>query len=162
MATAMNAGIMISDVQVTRFLQFSLNSQMTGLVALDSLIGVIELRSGEILPVPSVPRYLLGIANWRGNAVWLLDLAYRFGSPHLSERAIIPELGTAMLMQLGDQLIGLFVDRVSSIEVYDRQHLQPLSPEMVSTAVLPYLQGYFTDATGHMLLLVNTDAILQI
>ena len=78
------------ETETARFLQFPLGIDTIGLLPLDRLVEVIKVRPNEILPIPKVPEYLLGIANRRGEAVWILDLLYLMGATHLSRREIVP------------------------------------------------------------------------
>ena len=150
-----------SETEAERFLKFSLGRQMTGLLSLNRLIEVIKIRPTEILPIPQVPDYLLGITNRRGEAVWILDLLYLMGASHLSEREIVPSVCMAILVEAQDQAIGLLVEQISSIETYNLQNLQPFSPQMLPPRLLSFLEGYFVDAQGSTLVLLDVDAIIE-
>jgi positive phototaxis protein PixI len=150
-----------SNAEVKRFLRFLLRNEITVLLPLDCLIEVIKIKLSHILPIPTVSDHLLGITNWRGEAVWILDLPYLLGFAHLAQQVMVPEVGTAILIQAARYPIGLLVDQVNSIDVYDFQALQPLSAEMIHPKLLPFLQGYFTDPTGKMLMLLNVDAVIR-
>ena len=67
----------------------------------------------------------------------------------------------AILIQAQDQVIGLLVEQVSSIETYNLQNLQPLSAQMMPSKLLSYLEGYFVDSRGSTLVLLNVDAIIE-
>lgn len=164
------------ETEAARFLRFSLGGprysalqgqsllglrETAGLLSLDRLVEVIKVRPNEILPIPKVPEYLLGIVNRRGEAVWILDLLYLMGATHLSRREIVPPLCMAILIQAQDQVIGLLVEQVSSIETYNLQNLQPLSAQMMPSKLLSYLEGYFVDSRGSTLVLLNVDAIIE-
>ena len=147
--------------ETARFLRFPLGYETTGLLSLERLVEVIKVRPNEILPIPQLPEYLLGIANRRGEAVWILDLLYLMGTSHLSRREIVPSVCMAILVQAQDQAIGLLVEQVSSIETYNLENLQPLSAQMLPSKLLSFLEGYFVDAQGNTLVLLDVDAIIE-
>ena len=151
----------VGEDNTARFLRFSLNSETTGLLSLDRLVEVIKVHPQEILPIPQVPDYLLGIANKRGEAVWIVDLLYLMGATHLSQRELVPEVCMAILVQADDRAIGLLVDRVSSIEVCNLTNLQPFSTQTLPSRLLPFFEGYFVDAEGNTLALLNVDTIIE-
>lgn len=145
-----------------RFLQFSLNADITGLLSLDRLVEVIKIHPQEILPIPELPEYWLGIANRRGEAVWIVDLPYLIGDVHLSQRELVPEVCMAILIQAKDQAIGLLVEQVSSIEVYNLNNLQTFSSQTLSSKLRAFLEGYFIDSEGNTLALLDVDTIIEI
>ena len=147
--------------EAARFLRFPLGDETTGLLSLDRLVEVIKVRPQEILPIPEVPEYLLGIVNRRGEAVWIVDLLYLIGATHLSQRELVPEVYMAILVQAEEQAIGLLVERVSSIEVYNSTNLQPFPAQTLPSRLLTFFEGYFVDSGGNTLALLNVDTIIE-
>ncbi|MBW4563905.1 MAG: chemotaxis protein CheW [Mojavia pulchra JT2-VF2] len=144
-----------------RFLRFPLNGKVNGLLPLADLRGVIQVALTEILPVPQVAEFLLGIMNWRGEAIWILDLAGLLGATHWCRRENVRNSGMAMLVQVQNQTVGLLVEQVNTIEVYDSQERLGISASMLPTRLKSFLQGYFMDAQGSPLMLVDTHAVIQ-
>ncbi len=150
-----------SEAKTCRFVRFSLGEETTGLLSLDRLVEVIKVRPKEILPIPELPQYLLGIANRRGEAIWMVDLLYLMGDAHLSQRELIPEVYMAILVKASEQAIGLLVEQVSSIEVYNLNDLKPFPAQTLPSKLLAFLEGYFVDSEGNTLALLNADAIIE-
>ena len=144
-----------------RFLQFSLSEDITGLLSLDRLVEVMKIHPQEILPIPELPEYWLGIANRRGEAVWIVDLPYLIGDIHLSQRELVPEVCMAILIKANNQTIGLLVEQVSSIDVYDLNSLQIFSAQTLPSKLLALVEGYFIGSEGNTLALLNVDAIIE-
>ena len=151
----------IWEEEAARFLRFPLGDETTGLLSLDRLVEVIKVRPQEILPIPEVPEYLLGIVNRRGEGVWIVDLLYLIGATHLSQRELVPQVSMAILVQAEDRAIGLLVDRVSSIEVYNSTNLQPFPAQTLPSRLLSLFEGYFVDSEGNTLALLNVDTIIE-
>lgn len=79
-----------------------------------------------ITPVPSTPRFVVGIVSVRGEIVTLLDLAVMIGigsgvELDLSSEAPVPVL----LLGLPGLRAGLVVDEVLGVERYELDSLQP-------------------------------------
>lgn len=151
----------LEAADAARFLQFPLGKETIGLLPLERLVEVIKIAPQEILPIPQVPDYLLGITNRRGEAVWIVDLLYLMGATHLSQRERIPEVCMGILVQAEEQVIGLLVEQVSSIEVYHLNNLQLFPPQMLPSELLAFLEGYFVDSEGNTLALINVDTIIE-
>lgn len=151
----------VPEVETGRFLRFPLGDETTGLLSLDRLVEVIKVRPKEILPIPKMPKYLLGIANRRGEAIWIVDLLYLMGDIHLSEQEIVPEVYMAMLVETEEQVLGLLVEQVSSIEVHDLANLHPFPAQTLPSRLLSFLEGYLVDSTGNTLAVLNVDTIIN-
>ncbi len=63
-----------------KFLHFSLKCEENALLALKHITEVVRLKAEEILPVPDVSDCVLGITNWRGEMLWLVDQS-QMGNP---------------------------------------------------------------------------------
>ncbi|MGV0106368.1 chemotaxis protein CheW [Nostoc sp. DSM 114160] len=144
-----------------RFLRFPLNGKVNGLLPLADLRGVIQVALTEILPVPQVAEFLLGIMNWRGEAIWILDLAGLLGATHWCRRESVRNSGMAMLVQVQNQTVGLLVEQVNTIEVYDPQERLAISTSMLPARLGSFLQGYFVDSQGSPLMLIDTHVVIQ-
>ncbi|MDF5707262.1 MAG: chemotaxis protein CheW [Nostoc sp. S4] len=144
-----------------RFLRFPLNGKVNGLLPLADLRGVIQVALTEILPVPQVAEFLLGIMNWRGEAIWILDLAGLLGATHWCRRENVCNSGMAMLVQVQNQTVGLLVEQVNTIEVYDPQERLAISASMLPARLGSFLQGYFVDSQGGPLMLLDTPVVIQ-
>ena len=144
-----------------RFLRFPLNTEINGLLPLADLRGLINVTLTEILPVPQVGEFLLGIMNWRGEAIWILDLAGLLGAMHWCRREAVPASGMAILIQVENQTVGLLVEQVSTIETYDPEERLSVSESMLPAQLQSFLQGYFVDLQGRPLMLLDTHAVIQ-
>ena len=105
-----------------KFLRFPLNSTTDGLIPLGELQEVCPLAVPTILPVPEVPRFLLGIINWRGKATWIVDLGSLWGAPHWCQREPIAEAEMALLLPWKEETIGLLIEEIKTVEIFNPQH----------------------------------------
>jgi len=86
--------------------------------------------------VPGVRRWVLGLANVRGNLLPVMDLAdYLLGQPGGTAKG-----GRILVVNHSGVLSGLLVDRVSGMRHFLYEERREECPE-VPNAVRPYLEG---------------------
>ena len=141
-----------------KFLRFSLGEHDSGLLLLKQISEVIGVSVTEILPVPEMPSCVLGIYNWRGEMLWLIDLEHLVGFPPLSRLARGLASLMTMVIQVDGQSVGLVVQYVNDIELQDAQQLQPASAGLFPPELLPFVKGYLPGANGTVL---DTEAIAR-
>jgi positive phototaxis protein PixI len=145
-----------------RFLGFNIQPDVCALLSLSNLQGAIELPCSEILPVPQMSPYLLGIVNWRGKSTWVVDLAQFMGGEYYSQRCPQATKVTVLMVQMGATTIGLVVDRTISVAVYDAAAAIPVDDNFVATKMRRFLSGYFLDPENRTWLLIDLPKIFQV
>ena len=133
-----------------KFLRFSLGSQDSGLLPLEQISEVIGVSVADILSVPEMPSCVLGIYNWRGEMLWLIDLEHLVGCPPLSRLGRLASL-MAMVIQVDDQSVGLVVQYFNDIELHDAAQLQSAAAGLFPPQLLPFVKGYLPGANGTVL-----------
>ena len=122
----------------------------TYVIPIDSLTTVYERVS--VVPLPSVPPFVAGIANLRGHIIPVLDLAVLLN---------VPGTTTTDLMMLvvaanREMTVAFHVDRIGDVTNYNRDNLTPV-PANFETAQGLYLQGILADGTA----VLDVEAILN-
>lgn len=145
-----------------RFLQFSLQPGVNGLIPLADLQGTIELAIQDILPVPEVAEFWLGIVNWQGEAISIVDLARLLGASHWCHKQPITNSGMAILMKVEHHTVGLLVEQVKSIETYDRKLCLPVAEINFADRLRSLLKGYFLDEHGEPSILLDINSLTNI
>jgi positive phototaxis protein PixI len=141
-----------------RLLRFPLGLEDSALLPLEQITEIIRVNVAEILPVPEMPSCVLGICNWRGTMLWLIDLNHLLGYPPLSQQERGLATSMAMVVQLNEQTVGLVVQRVNDIELHELQQLQPAAPGLFSPKLLPFVLGALPRGKGTVL---DVTAITQ-
>jgi purine-binding chemotaxis protein CheW len=149
-------GMLQSDVG-ERFLGLIFQADVHALLPLGSLQGVVENQPQEILSVPQMPAYLLGIINWRGKSTWVADLTYLMGGSYLTPT---PQ-SKILMLQSSTNTIGLLVDRTLSVVNYDATLALPLDEGLLRAPMLSLLNGYFLDDQHQMWVLIDLPQIFQ-
>ena len=106
--------------------------------------------------IPRAPAWLLGVANWRGRMLPVLDLRPLLSTP------TVPLAGSARLVVVGrgDLVVGLVAEAVPG--VYDRRALHadtaPVPPTLSAEAAV-LVTGQVSDAAGPIAVL-DAGAVL--
>ena len=138
-----------------KFLRFHLGAEGIALLPLNVIKQVMQVSVAEILPVPQMPGCVLGIYNWRGEMLWLVDIGQLLGFPPLSSAENV----MAIAIQIEDKVLGLVVRQINDIE---RHHLDQINLPAIglfAPELMPYLQGYFIGANQEVLMVSNARAI---
>lgn len=141
-----------------KFLRFALGSHDRGLLPLEAIAEVINITVADILPVPEMPSCVLGIYNWRGKMLWLVDLNHLVDYPPLLQPDTALESVMAMVIQMNGQSIGLVVQSVKDIELHDATQLQKAPVGLFPPRLLSFVKGYLLNADG---LVLDTEAIAR-
>lgn len=141
-----------------KFLRFALGFQDRGLLPLEQIAEVLSVSIVDILPVPEMPSCVLGIYNWRGKMLWLIDLNHLIDYPPLRSQHKHAEPPMAIVIQINGQSMGLVVPYVKDIELHNPDQLQRASNEVFSPRLLPFVKGYLPGANG---IVLDTQAIAR-
>ncbi|WP_017327738.1 chemotaxis protein CheW [Synechococcus sp. PCC 7336] len=127
------------------FLRLQLGEEWA-LLPLAQATEILHIHPVDILPVPAMPTWVLGVYNWRGEMLWMLDLNALTGMTSVCELESAQQSVKAIVVQVGQQKLGIAVQAVQDIELYDEDRLQEAGPGVFPEQLLPYLGGYFIDA----------------
>lgn len=104
--------------------------------------------------LPRAPRYVRGVINLRGAVLPIVDLAIRLGLPANEPTA----RNVIIVVQIGQQQVGLLVDAVSDILTASSSNIQP-SPDVSSDLVKTFVKGLLP-VDGRMISLIALDNTL--
>ena len=89
-----------------------------------------------ITDMPDLPEYVNGVINLRGKVIPVMDVRLRFGleSQEYDERTCI------IVITVGEQMIGLIVDRVSEVLNIDESCVEE-APDLRKNHINRYISG---------------------
>lgn len=127
-------------------------------------------RPPHLTRVPGLPGWVLGVANWRGRVLAVLDLAEMLGgmlggSPLAPPRAAAPgRAGTAtdragrlLVLTDGSMRVGLVTDGVEAAARHGRATMPP--PTNLPPTAAGLVSGQLQDSGGVLGLLSVTDVM---
>jgi positive phototaxis protein PixI len=91
------------------YLNFQITTQHLGMLPTDQLVEVITLAPQQIIPIPEMPPNVLGVYNWRGEVIWIIDSALIVGPTPT------PTIKHAILISHENQVIGLIVQHINQM-----------------------------------------------
>jgi chemotaxis signal transduction protein len=141
-----------------RFLRFHLGFEDTALLPVDEVREVLRIAATDILPVPHMPESVLGVYNWRGEIVWMIDLNQLVGFPAIAPNLTATSMAVAIVLECDAQNLGLVVPQIEDIEWHDSPNIQPPNAGLFPDRLLPFVQGYLSEASSMVL---NPSAIAR-
>ena len=112
------------------------------------------LRYSAPSPLPKAPGFLEGVVPYEGGAVPVVDLRKRFDLD-----APIREETRLMVVDLGDQRVGVLVDEVREVIRVDSTTITAPGP-MVSGLAATYIAGIIT-RPGRTIIILNARKLLS-
>ena len=140
-----------------RFLRFKLLGKNQSLLPLGDIAEVKQLSVTDILPIPDVNSSVLGVCNWRGDILWLIDLNALLGDRPLWTQSPRLEQPTAIILQSAQRPMGLMVEHVNDVELIAPESIHD-STDLCSPSLAPYVTGYLPNNGG---MILNAIAILN-
>jgi purine-binding chemotaxis protein CheW len=104
--------------------------------------------------VPRAPAFVEGVINLRGRVIPVIDLRRRFNLP----AAAHTRASRIVVVEIGDQVVGLVVDGVSEVLRVDTALVEPPSP-VVAGIDSEYLQG-IARLPERLVILLDLDRVL--
>ncbi|HYW21954.1 MAG TPA: chemotaxis protein CheW [Nodularia sp. (in: cyanobacteria)] len=144
-----------------KFLSLNLGAKDTAVISLQQITEVFQVALADICGVPQMPSCVLGIYNWRGEMLWLVDLEEMLGYPPVLQGANFLANMMAIVLEREGKYLGLLVRSLMDIEWLDTNEIKPPSAELFYPAMSPFLKGYFINNSEEMLLNLDATAIIQ-
>jgi chemotaxis signal transduction protein len=131
-----------------QLIRVPLDTQDSVLLPLEQLTEILRIEFAEILSIPEMPSCVMGICNWRGEMLWLVDFNQFVGYPSLFQQEPFSAPLTVLVIQSNQPLsakrtegIGMVVSQVHDIELHDLQRLQSPTIGLFSPDLLPLVRG---------------------
>ncbi|MGV0028792.1 chemotaxis protein CheW [Phormidesmis priestleyi] len=131
-----------------RLIRVPLDTQDSVLLPLEQLTEILRVDFAEILSIPEMPSCVVGICNWRGEMLWLVDFNHFVGYPSLFQQEQFCASLTVLVIQPDrpaiarrNEGIGIVVSQVHEIELHDLQRLHFPTIGLFSPDLLPLVRG---------------------
>ncbi|MGQ4646352.1 chemotaxis protein CheW [Lyngbya aestuarii] len=155
-----------------QFLRFHLVPDTTALLPILQITEVLSIPMGQIVPIAHMPNWVMGVYNWRGEILWMVDLGKLVGLTPLYQQEINTSVYRAIVLQadsqqatsarVKSQMLGLVVNRVEDIEWCNPDLIQSPPSSSVTPELVPFLRGYWLKSNGEMLVILNGEAMISL
>jgi len=106
----------------------------------------------ELTALPGTPPFILGIINFRGHILTVIDLRYFFNLPQKG----LTGLNKVIIVQASETKIGILADTIHGIKSIPVNELQPPLPAMTG------IRGeYIKGLTGERLAVLDLEKLLS-
>ncbi len=127
---------------------------------------IVEIFNAvDITEVPDAPRAVLGVVNFRGEILNVLDLAeILIHNPTGAQKNHIPLARSPefLILEKADQRIALFVDAIHEIIEINEEDQWPAILADTEVDSKYFFKGVVLDQSGHILLILNVDQLFHI
>ncbi len=144
-----------------KFLSFNLGIKDTAIIPLQQVTEILPVSLNEVCCVPQMPSCVIGIYNWRGEMLWLIDLEEMLGYLPYSYGSSFVSKMMAIIVEKEGKSLGFLVRQIMDIEEFNLKQMKPPSPELVPQDVAPFLQGYFINSSEKMIINLDAGAIIK-
>jgi positive phototaxis protein PixI len=159
-----------------QFLRFQLQpslpdrvAQLSWSIEIDRVTELVNLSIDRVVPMPHLPPAVMGVYNWRGEILWVIDLATLLEVSdattlrrhrRLQPMMIINSTASSSAPELEQQQpIGLMVDEISEIEWCDLELITTAMPAQIDPKLSKWATGSWQSITGENLPILNGNAI---
>jgi purine-binding chemotaxis protein CheW len=130
---------------------FELGGELYG-VEISRVHEIIRLQT--VTRVPRAPAFVEGVINLRGKVIPVVDLRRRFGL----ESAEHTRASRIVVVEIGDQVVGIIVDGVSEVLRISESTVEPPSP-VVAGIDSEYIHG-IAKLPERLVILLDLDRVL--
>lgn len=154
-----------------QFLRLHLIPDTTAMLSVNQITEVLTIPTTQVVPIPHMPAWVLGVYNWRGEILWITDLGHLLGLTPLSQHTTHHSTYTAVVIRdtqykstLGqhtnDKVLGLLVNRVEDLESFNPDVIQSPPQSAVKPELVPFLRGYWLKPSGEILVVLDGNSII--
>lgn len=131
------------------------------MIPTSQLTETINLDLGNIVQIPDLPPAVVGVCGWRGEVLWLVDLAYALQLPPLLGPDYQASKCSVLRVTIQQQMFGVLVTEVQQLIRCDRQAIIPDIPAQFKATVAPFISGQYLLTPQDVLLSINLAAMLD-
>jgi positive phototaxis protein PixI len=158
-----------------QFLRFHLLPDTTALLAVQRISEILTVPLSQVVPIPHLQPWVMGVYNWRGEILWMVDLGYLIGLAPIHQQRINRSHYQVLVIHSGQQIsrgqgqanqtsrhkmLGVVVNQVEEMEWFDPGLIQSPPGYAVTPELVPYLRGYLLKANGDMSVVLDGEAII--
>lgn len=127
--------------QRKRFLRIYVSKEFNGLLPLEAVQQVIRASLSDISPTPANPSWLLGLYNWNGQSIRIVDLAQILGYKPLLQSGLRNTSLMVIVLRLQNQIAGIVVPEIDKLIWQDLQNLSEIETD--SPQLQKFIKGIF-------------------
>jgi positive phototaxis protein PixI len=149
--------------QSQRYLSVFLPGRHQALLPTDSLIEVLTFAPAQIISIPDTPDQVMGVCNWRGEVLWLVDAGHLLAATPSFHETNYQTKFNVVVLKRQNRALGLVVERVGNMLWCHPSEIEAVvSDATLDNMATRCLLGAWVDPAGQSLLVMNAMAILNL
>ena len=153
------------QLDTEQFLTFSLSLEQQALLPTQQLLEIVKVNLSQITAIAGLEPYVMGIYNWRGDVIWVVDLASMLGFTPIyaqeDDRGGFQDRCHIIFLRSQDMTIGFAVPQVGQMVKIDTTKIQASAIAFKYESLADICSGYWLNANNQMLLVLDGVAIIQ-
>ncbi|MCS6783390.1 MAG: chemotaxis protein CheW [Gloeomargarita sp. SKYG98] len=141
-------------------LSLQLTPDTPALLPARDCLEVVPLTFDQVVPIPEMPPAVMGVTNWRGEVLWLVDLAYGLGFAPLPELYPLQRRYYTLILTPGDQRLGVVVAQVGQMLTCPLSEVQSPPGTTLTAAFAQCLRGYWLTNDNRTFLVLDTQGLV--
>jgi positive phototaxis protein PixI len=151
----------VSRQQVQQYLRFQINTGVYGMLPTQQLTEISNLSLSQVVPIPDTLPEVIGVYNWRGEILWVMDLGYWLGFDPLHTESFGKGQLNVMIIHHQGQRLGLGIKSVDQMIWCDAQQIRPASQMQTTPTLTQCLCGYWSAPTGEVVLALDGGTVIE-
>lgn len=171
----------VENPDLRQFLRFHLQPHFTAVVEIDhkgstlcvgaastlaiQVTELINMPIDLVVPIPHLPPAVMGVYNWRGEILWVVDLGILLGLTDRTtthHRNLQPTIAISHATTGHEaKTIGLVVDEIFDIEEYQSELIVKPIADSSNPELYRWIKGYAISAAGEKLAILDGQAIID-
>lgn len=151
----------LRDAEVQQFLRFRLADGTLAMVRSHHLTEVLNLELKQVISIPDVQPALVGVYNWRGEVLWLLDLGLYLGSEPLYQKTFNTGKVSIVIVHFEGQTLGLCVKQVDEMVGCPIREIQSPPKADLSQKLKACLDGYWLDSNQAITWVLGAQKLIE-
>ncbi|MGK7952940.1 MAG: chemotaxis protein CheW [Xenococcaceae cyanobacterium] len=152
-----------------QFLRLYLDGETGALLPISQLTEVLNISCSQVMPIPHMHPWIMGVYNWRGEILWLVDLAHLVGITPMYQQALTSANYTVVVLEGAEEdsmenerkAVGLVINQVGNIESCNPDLIKDISSASIDSKLEAFLRGYWCKSDYEMLAVFQLDAIWE-
>ena len=144
-----------------KFLSFNLGEVDTAVILLEDIIEVVPISFTDICSVPQMHSCILGIYNWRGEMLWIIDLEEMLGYTAITQEADLISKMMIIVVQTEGKSLGLLVRKLIDICWLDNKLMKLPDFQLFKSDIIAMLHGYFIDESEDIIINLDAQSIIK-
>ena len=149
-----------------QLLKFQIIPSTDALFPLAQFAEVLKVPVNSVIPIPHMPPYVMGVYNWRGTVLWMIDLGLLLGMMPCHKYQGARSVHSALVIERENETssvcqLGLVIHSVTDTVQIDPSTLSDVELSNLPKSLTQFLSGYWMNEQGEMLAILDDEAIFR-